>query len=154
MSDFSVRDATREDILEIVRFNAAMARETEDLDLEPIKLKEGVQAVFEDPLKGFYLVVEHAGKARACLMITTEWSDWRNGHFWWIQSVYVEKEYRNQGLFKALYRYLLDRVESNSAIAGLRLYVEKENILAQQTYEKLGMHKTDYFLYEYSKTKV
>ncbi len=146
-----VRQARIEDIETIAHFNSAMAKETEDIILNAKTVAEGVKAVFKDPKKGFYLVVELQRQVKACLMITTEWSDWRNGFFWWIQSVYVSKEFRKQGLYKAMYAYLLEQIKNNNDVAGIRLYVEHENKTAQKTYEKLGMHKTDYLMYEYTK---
>lgn len=143
-----IRLAEKRDIEAIVCFNRAMALETEGMDLDLDTLEKGVQAVLEDPEKGFYLVSEIDGQVRACLMVTFEWSDWRNGTFYWVQSVFVDKEYRKQGLYKGLYRHLQRLISEKSEVAGLRLYVEKNNTSAQRTYTKLGMKKTDYLLFE------
>ena len=149
-----VRYAAVKDVVQIVRFNAAMALETEGKALDPTTLTKGVKAVLRDKRKGFYLVVEVDGVARACLMVTTEWSDWRNGTFWWIQSVFVEKGFRKKGLYRSMYRFLSEKALSDEDVAGIRLYVEQENMVAQKTYEKMGMQKTNYLMYEFSKTTI
>ncbi len=151
MTHLYVRTAVAEDISSIVNFNAAMALETEGLLLDEAVLREGVKAVLSDQALGFYIVCELEGSARACLMITYEWSDWRNGLFWWIQSVYVQKEFRKQGCYKAMYNYLVELIKTKDKTAGLRLYVDKENSIAQRTYTKLGMKKTNYILFEKEK---
>ena len=148
MLEYTVRVATPEDASVIVKFNASMALETEGLVLDSKSLADGVQAVLADPLKGFYLVIETAGRPRACLMITTEWSDWRNGFFWWIQSVYVHSDFRGKGLYKAMNLFLHEQAQQAKDVVGIRLYVEKDNRTAQLVYQKLGMHQTDYLLYE------
>lgn len=147
----TVRRASREDMDRIVHFNAAMALETESLGLDTLRLKAGVEAVFEDAQKGFYLVALVKGQVQSCLMVTREWSDWRNGWFWWIQSVFVDKQYRQLGLYKSMYAYLQKKAHEDKEVVGIRLYVEKENQIAQNTYEKLGMYETDYLLYETKK---
>ena len=149
-----VRLASVEDVQNIGRYNAAMALETEGLTLDMKRLTKGIEAVFEDHKKGFYLVVEVDGTVRGSLMVTKEWSDWRNGKFWWIQSVFVEKCSRNQGLYKSMYNYLLKKVQDSEDVAGIRLYVENDNQVAQETYKNLGMHKTNYKLYEFSNIKL
>lgn len=149
-----IRPATKSDIPKIVQFNAAMALETEGVSLDMHKLKAGVRAIFDDQQKGFYLVAELSGEVRASLMITYEWSDWRNGFFWWIQSVYVEPHYRKKGLYRLMYEHLQETINKDKDIVGLRLYVEKENKAAQITYSSLGMKNSDYLLYEYSKEEI
>jgi len=144
----SVRSARRKDIPSIVKFNLAMARETEDLELDEATLYKGVQAVFGHPEKGFYLMCNIDDEPVACLMVTREWSDWRNGTFYWIQSVYVAEKYRRQGVYRELYQYLKKHLSNKSGVAGLRLYVEKNNHPAQITYANLGMQKTDYHIFE------
>ena len=146
-----IRNATRTDIPHIVRFNAAMALETENIVLETDILTSGVTALMKDPEKGFYIVAETESEIRACLLITYEWSDWRNGLFWWIQSVYVEKQYRKAGLFKLMYNHIRDLIDKKQTIVGLRLYVDQENVNAQKVYESMGMSKTNYQLYEFEK---
>jgi GNAT superfamily N-acetyltransferase len=143
-----VRPAVADDVAEIVRFNAALAAETEDLVLDPAILTRGVTAVFDDPDRGLYLLAEADGAVVGQLMLTWEWSDWRNGLFWWIQSVFVTGSHRGRGVFKALYREA-ERLARNSGDAcGVRLYVEQDNAVARATYERLGMRETAYRLME------
>ena len=143
-----VRPAIMADVDTIADFNAAMARETEGVDLPRQRLKNGVTSVFEDSTKGFYVVAECDGKAVGQAMITYEWSDWRNGMFWWIQSVYVLPRYRKIGVFRSLFEYIERMAESASNVCGFRLYVDKNNYLAKQAHESLGMEKSHYELYE------
>lgn len=147
-SPFSIRRATLNDLDTLVRFNAAMADETEDKPLNTDTLRRGVQAALRDDDKGRYWVAERDGRVEAALMCTTEWSDWRCGMFWWIQSVYVRPEARRQGAYTALYQHVYAAAEESSRVCGLRLYVEATNQIAQQTYENLGMHPTTYRMYE------
>jgi len=151
MTSPTVRFAVADDIPNIVRFNLAMAKETEGIDLEPTILEKGVSAIFEHSELGFYIVVEHEGHVKASLMITYEWSDWRNALFWWIQSVYVEPQYRRQGLYKKMYNFIKDVVKDKTDVAGIRLYVDGNNHGAQKTYNTLGMSPSNYQLFEYSK---
>ena len=144
----SIRHAQKTDESIIVRFNQSMALETEALTLDESILTKGVQSVFENPEKGFYLVCEVDGVVRGSLMITYEWSDWRNGTFYWVQSVYVEKAFRRIGIYKSLYQYLQEQLKQNQDVAGMRLYVEKDNEKAQKTYTKVGMKRTNYLLFE------
>jgi GNAT superfamily N-acetyltransferase len=148
MQEIQVRAATPSDAEFLVRGNAAMALETEGLSLDIDRLRDGVHALFEDSRRGVYYVAEVGGRRAGQMMITYEWSDWRNGDFWWIQSVYVEKEYRGTGVFTALYRYVENLAQTNSGVSGLRLYVEHENERAQATYKKVGMAKTVYEMFE------
>lgn len=142
-----IRRATTADFEVIASFNQAMAMETESLALDPAKIIPGVQAVLADERKGYYFVAEIDGKIAGQMMVTFEWSDWRNGNIWWIQSVYVPSEHRRKGVFKALYSHV--RVEaSKHHVVALRLYVERENVAAQQTYISLGMHLSHYLLME------
>jgi ribosomal protein S18 acetylase RimI-like enzyme len=104
--------------------------------------------MIDNPQMGFYLVVELDNGIQASLMVTTEWSDWRNGMFWWIQSVYVRPQYRRQGLYRELYERVKELAEQEPAICGFRLYVERDNTAAQQTYRSLGMSETEYKLFE------
>jgi GNAT superfamily N-acetyltransferase len=148
MPECLIRPATVKDAETLERFNVSMAWETETKILETDRIKPGIEKIFTDPDAGFYSVVEIDNRVVAALMITTEWSDWRNGFFWWIQSVYVEPEYRGQGIFTSLYAYIKDMAKNEKEVCGLRLYVEKENERAQRTYLKAGMHETVYRLYE------
>jgi GNAT superfamily N-acetyltransferase len=142
-----IRNAEECDLHTIAEYNIAMALETERLVLEPDRVVEGVRAVLMDASKGRYIVAEIDGRVAGQLMITYEWSDWRNGMFWWIQSVYVDLPFRGQKLFTSLYEYAKrEAVECGSC--GLRLYVEEENTVAQQTYAKLGMTMTPYEMME------
>ena len=143
-----IRIATREDIPALVEFNQAMALETEHKHLVADVLTAGVSAVFEDAGKGFYVVTDVEGTVAAGLMVTTEWSDWRNGWFWWIQSVYVRPEFRGGGLYGQMYEFVKGQAAAAGNVCGFRLYVEKENEKAQRVYEKLGMERTYYLMYE------
>jgi ribosomal protein S18 acetylase RimI-like enzyme len=125
-----------------------MARETEQLELDSGRLLTGVRAVLTDASKGFYLVAQINSRVAAQMMITFEWSDWRNGVFWWIQSVYVQPEFRRRGIFRRLYDEAAALAKAAGNVCGLRLYVETENRSAQRTYEQMGMHRTAYYVYE------
>ena len=146
--DVTIRPATTDDAETIARFNRQMAEETEDKPLDPATVRRGVQAVFDDPGRGFYLVAERAGTVVGSLMVTTEWSDWRNGVFWWIQSVYVRPADRRTGVYTALHRAVRRRARDAADVCGLRLYVERGNDRARGTYEALGMTETSYRMYE------
>lgn len=143
-----IRDATCDDAATIVDFNRKMALETEGKSLEVGILSAGVMSVFEDARRGFYVVVEREGVIIGSLLVTTEWSDWRNGVFWWIQSVYIETAFRRQGVFRALYEEIRSRAMTAAGVCGLRLYVERSNAAAQATYRCLGMEETAYRLFE------
>lgn len=140
----TIRTATNNDVQFLVACNAAMALETEHKTLDRDVLERGTQAVFDDPRRGFYLVAEHAGEPAGCLLITYEWSDWRNGDWWWFQSVYVTPEQRRHGVFRALYAEVERRARATMDVIGLRLYVESGNTRAQQTYASLGMQDEPY----------
>jgi GNAT superfamily N-acetyltransferase len=144
----TVRPANAADAEFLVRGNAEMALETEGISLDLDRLRDGVHAVLEDPARGRYLVAEFHGRRAGQMMITYEWSDWRNGNFWWIQSVYVERAARRQGVFTALYRFAESSARQDSNVCGLRLYVERHNEPAQATYAKLGMRPTVYSMFE------
>ncbi len=143
-----IRRAMKADVDTIVSFNIEMARETEDLALPRPRLTDGVNAMFEDITKGFYVIAECDGKVVGQAMITYEWSDWRNGIFWWIQSVYVLPQYRRIGVFRSLFEHIKLIAEKASDVCGLRLYVEKNNHAAKQTYESLGMAESHYDIRE------
>lgn len=145
------RSATVADAETITRFQIAMARETEDLELDPETCRKGVEAVFADPSLGRYFVADDDGRVAGCLMITYEWSDWRNGVVWWIQSVYVDPEYRRRGVYAGLYSHVKELVEHDPAVRGIRLYVERGNTLAQRVYSRLGMDGEHYQMYEWMK---
>lgn len=143
----AVRQASPGDRDRLVEWNAAMALETEQRSLSRQTLEAGVATVLADPGKGFYLIAEREGKPLGGLLVTFEWSDWRNAPMWWLQSVYVEPEGRGQGVFHALYDAVRARAERAGA-AALRLYVERDNRLAQKVYEGRGMRPSEYLMYE------
>ena len=143
-----IRTAQPNDIAAIVEFNMAMALETEQKELDRVILTSGVQAVFDDPSRGFYIVAESDGQPIGSLMVTSEWSDWRNGLFWWIQSLYVLPQWRRQGVFRSLYDFVKDLAQKDNGVCGLRLYVETNNATARVCYEKQGMAPGVYTLYE------
>jgi len=146
----SIRKATSEDATEIIEFQQKMAWETEQITLAPLIITKGVNAVFTNPACGQYWVAEENGRVVASLLITYEWSDWRNANVWWFQSVYVLPSHRRKGIFKSMYMHL--KIESEKLGApGLRLYVEKNNTAAQKTYESLGMKSEHYTMYEWMK---
>ena len=142
--NISIRDATSADAAIIADFNASLAFESEGMRLDPELVGPGVNALLSDPSKGRYWMAEAAGKIVGQIMVTYEWSDWRNGMIWWIQSVYVHGEHRRSGVFSALYRHVESLARQDSQVCGIRLYVEHENARAQRTYESLGMNMTDY----------
>ena len=144
----TIRTATLDDIETIASFNEAMARETEDKALDADTVRAGVEALMRDAARGFYLVAERGDTVVGSLMITTEWSDWRNGDFWWVQSVYVRPEARRQGIYTALYDRIKSMAAEKPSVCGVRLYVEKENAAARATYQALGMKETPYRMYE------
>ncbi len=143
-----IRIAAFEDADSLVDFNQAMALETEGKRLNPDILKSGVTAVFNDEKKGFYVVAQSADEIVGGLMVTFEWSDWRNAWFWWIQSVYILPEFRGKGLYRGLYEFVRQRAEAQDDVCGFRLYVERENVSARKVYEKLEMAESHYLMYE------
>lgn len=143
-----IRPATPADAGVIVEFNLLLAQESEGLTLDLTRLTPGVAAGLADPVKGRYFIAEQDGKILGQMMITYEWSDWRNGWFWWIQSVYVRPEARRQGVFRALFDHVQALARRDPEVIGLRLYVERENHNAQQTYLRLGLERTGYFVLE------
>jgi GNAT superfamily N-acetyltransferase len=144
----SIRKATIADVSVIARFNSQMADETEHLALDQERLKAGVEALLRDPSKGVYYVAELNNIITGQMMITYEWSDWRNGTFWWIQSVYVESSARGSGVFRALFDHVHSLAKSRNDVCGLRLYVERSNDRAKRTYDRHGMHSSHYEMFE------
>jgi len=142
-----IRLATPADAGVLIEFNAAMALETEGKELLPDVIGAGVRSLLGNPAAGFYLLAEE-DSAVGSLMITKEWSDWRNGTFWWIQSVYVRPQFRRQGVYKSLYRHVQELAANDPKVCGFRLYVERENSRAQATYSALGMKQTHYLVFE------
>ncbi len=143
-----IRIASFEDANSLVEFNQAMALETEGKQLDAQILQSGVEAVLHDEKKGFYAVAENEGKIVGGLMVTFEWSDWRGRWFWWIQSVYILPEFRGQKIYSRLYDFVKQNAEEKGDVCGFRLYVEKENTNAQKVYEKCGMERSHYLMYE------
>lgn len=148
MKQINIRVAEQSDLGLLVNFNQLMAWETEQKKLDEITLSQGVAALIADDNKGFYLVAEQHGQVVGSLMVTTEWSDWRNGVFWWVQSVYISPDYRRQGIYGQLYAQVKTLAEQQQNVCGFRLYVEKENVIAQKTYASLGMEQSHYLMYE------
>ena len=144
----AVRAATPADLEFLMDGNARMALETESLTLDRQRLQAGVEAVFADAGRGFYLIAEVDGERAGQMMITYEWSDWRNGVFWWIQSVYTVPEMRGRGAFRALYAAVEEMARERGGVCGLRLYVEAHNEAAQATYRRCGMSETVYKMFE------
>lgn len=143
-----VWQAEVEDLDFIVSSNQAMALETEGKPLATHTLKAGVSHLFAHPAEGQYLLAKLGEEAVGTLMLTYEWSDWRNGRFWWIQSVFVSEPYRRQGVYSAMHKFVIELSRQDEACIGLRLYVERENLGAQRTYQTLEMHETVYRLYQ------
>lgn len=151
---FHIRRALSRDVDDLVRFNAALALETEGKALDHQQLRLGVESLLQDAEKGWYIIAEgtRSDSSRQLvgqLLITFEWSDWRNAMFWWIQSLYVEPEHRQQGILRQLYQYVCDQAQAScDPICGVRLYVEKDNRTAQRAYQALGFHEAPYQVYE------
>ena len=144
----NIRPARRSDTTVIARFNTSLARETEGLHLDATRVRRGVSALLRDEAKGKYFIAEAGSEIAGQLLITREWSDWRDGDFWWIQSVYVSPRFRRQGVFQALYDHVRRLAQTSPRVSGLRLYVERKNLRAKRTYRRLGMSKTHYELFE------
>lgn len=146
-----IRNAQPDDIPLIVDFQLKMALETEALQLNASTLKRGVQAVFDHPEKGRYFMAETENRVCGSMLITYEWSDWRNSTIWWLQSVYVLPQYRRKGVFAAMYGHVKAIVNGDSGVTGVRLYVDSNNLPAQKTYQSMGMDGNHYRVYEWMK---
>ena len=146
--ELTVRDALPEDAAVLVAYNSAMAEETEGKSLDPDKIGPGVANLLADSRRGRYWVAESGGAVVGQIMVTYEWSDWRNGNLWWIQSVYVHPDWRRKGVFSALYHHVESLASADPDAIGLRLYVEENNTRAQRTYAALGMVKPRYLVME------
>jgi ribosomal protein S18 acetylase RimI-like enzyme len=142
-----IRPATLADLDTVCEFNVRLAQESEGKTLAADLVRAGVRALLEDAGKGRYLVAESQGAVVGQLAVTFEWSDWRNGWFWWIQSVYVHADARKSGVFRALFDHLRTQA-NNEGVIGIRLYVEEDNQIAQATYERLGLAWTNYRVME------
>lgn len=143
-----VRRAVTADLETVVAFNIAMAQETEGKSLERVRVHQGVEAVLNSDQLGFYLLAEINRQAVGQLLITTEWSDWRNSYFWWVQSVYVVPDCRRKGVYRALDNLVRTEARRNGNVCGLRLYVDRDNHVAQRVYDSLGMAPSHYDMYE------
>ncbi len=144
----TIRPATRNDFTEIAMCNSRLAEETEGKLLDLNVLLPGVCALLADPARGRYFLADEDGVVCGQLGVTYEWSDWRNGWFWWIQSVYVKPEYRGRGVFRMLFEHVSAAARAEPDVIGLRLYVEQENAGAREVYRRLGMTETGYRLLE------
>lgn len=148
LDKMKIRRAENDDTPSLVDFNQKMALETEGKRLDESVLSSGVQAVFADPNKGFYVVAEEDEAIVGGLLVTFEWSDWRNKWFWWIQSVYIIPEARGKSIYSRLYNFVKKEAAKKGDVCGFRLYVERENAHAIRVYEKMGMENSVYFMYE------
>jgi GNAT superfamily N-acetyltransferase len=144
----TLREARPLDLDFIVRGNTEMALETEGVELDPALVGAGTLAVLQDRTLGRYFIAESAGRPLGQMMLTFEWSDWRNGVFWWIQSVFVDPDYRGKGVFSGLYRYVSELAAASPEVCGLRLYVDRGNARARSIYASVGMHSTNYDVME------
>jgi ribosomal protein S18 acetylase RimI-like enzyme len=143
-----VRGATLADLESLAANHRAMALETEGRALDEATTLRGTRAVLEDASKGFYLIAERGGERVGQLLVTFEWSDWRDGVFWWIQSVYVHPNARRTGVYRALHDDVMEKARAQKDVCGVRLYVEKQNERAQATYRAMGMERAHYDIYE------
>ncbi len=147
MPDFIIRPGDPKDAAALTRFNILLARETENRRLDPYTVERGVRRVFAGETGARYFVADAGGEVVGCCMCTGEWSDWRNGMIWWLQSVYVAAEHRGQGVFRALLAEA-ERAATADGAPCLRLYVERENAAAQKTYAKCGFSTEPYAVME------
>ena len=143
-----IRLASIDDLFHIIDFNISMALETEDIALNNEEITQGVQAVFDDSHLGRYCVATINNQIVGSLLLTTEWSDWHNKYYWWIQSVYVNPQYRRSGVYKTLYEFVCNSAKEHGDVYAIRLYVDVNNKIAQQVYNNLGMHKSNYDMFE------
>jgi GNAT superfamily N-acetyltransferase len=144
----TIRRGTAADALQIAAFQEAMALETEGRTLDHATILAGVHGLLARPAHGFYLVAERDDQIAGSLMVTPEWSDWRGGFFWWVQSVYIDAAHRRAGVYRALYEQVHTDALDEGSVIGVRLYVERENEAARAVYRRLGMTETPYRLYE------
>jgi len=147
----TIRKAVRADLKTLIDFQIRLAWESENVALDANILEKGISALFDDPNRGAYYVAMRENEVVACHMITYEWSDWRNGMVWWIQSVFVNEAYRQQGIFRAMYENLRQIVKADPGLVGIRLYVDNTNVQAQKTYVAMGMNGEHYSVFEWMK---
>ncbi|MFN0199778.1 MAG: N-acetyltransferase family protein [Planctomycetaceae bacterium] len=148
-SDITIRLAELADADVIARFNILLAQETEEISLDPPTIFAGVRAVLEDSRKGRYFLACIGECIVGQMMHTFEWSDWRNGELWWLQSVYVEREFRRRGVFRRLFQHVLNEAKQSTSVRGIRLYVENENHRAHRAYQELGLEQAGYFVLQH-----
>ena len=150
--ELTVRRARSDDVDALVAFSSAMAWETEHRRLDATRLREGTQTLLSTPSLGFFMVTEVRESDRCVvvgqLMITYEWSDWRNGVFWWIQSVYVDPAWRRRGVFRRMHNIVVSQAKANPKVCGIRLYVEQGNRTAKAVYQRVGLAQSAYKVYE------
>jgi ribosomal protein S18 acetylase RimI-like enzyme len=146
-----IRQSTIKDLTTLASFQLQLAEESENMKLNKAIVTAGLQALFDDPSKGTYFVAEDGGTVCGCFLITFEWSDWRNGMIWWLQSVYVAATHRRQGVFKKMYDHIVESISRDPKIIGLRLYVDKTNARAQNVYQSMGMNGDHYTVFEWMK---
>jgi RimJ/RimL family protein N-acetyltransferase len=151
MIDIEIRRAVENDIPVLMDFQQRLAFETEGVKLDPDRLEKGMKVMFDGSSRGYYAVALAKNEIAGCYMITYEWSDWRNGWVYWLQSVYIKESFRNQGVFKQMFNGLLTKIQNTPEVIGLRLYVDKSNVRAQQVYTSMGMNGEHYTVYELMK---
>jgi ribosomal protein S18 acetylase RimI-like enzyme len=144
----TIRQPTLSDAAVIAAYNIALAKESEDKALDPAIVRQGVEAVLRDAAKGVYFAAYEEGKLVGQIMVTYEWSDWRNGNFWWLQSVYVHPDFRARGVFKSLFTHALEQAQKDPRVCGFRLYVEEHNNTAQKAYHRLNFKSAGYQVLE------
>lgn len=149
----NTRVATDADVETLFDFQLAMAHESEDIQLDTLKLRAGLGAVLTKPELGTYYVAQSESEVVGCLLVTREWSEWRNGHVWWIQSVYVPTAHRRRGIYRQMYSYLQTLAAADPQVVGIRLYVETKNLSARKVYQSLGMNEDRYLVCEWLKTE-
>ncbi len=148
--EWNIRPGRLADVERLVAFSQAMALETEGRRLDTDRLQRGTRALLNSTIHGFFLVAEQSQTNQVVgqLMITYEWSDWRNASFWWIQSVYVDPAWRRQGVFRNMHAQVIERAKADPGVCGVRLYVESENRIAQEVYRKVGLKPSSYAVFE------
>jgi len=147
----SIQKAIPDNIELLIDFQQRLAFETENVKLDSETLRRGMKAMFDDPAKGIYYIARDGSEIIGCHMITYEWSDWRNGTVWWLQSVYVIESHRKKGVFKMMYENLINIIRLDPQIVGLRLYADKTNTRALKVYEAMGMDGSHYTVFEWMK---